>query len=390
MSPVKSAPVDKSRVRVAALYAGGFLGPLGGAMTTSVLPEVGGDFGISAGAAAATLTGYLVPFALLMLISGTLGERWGARRTVRIAYAVYVLASALCAVSWSFPVLMGGRAVQGAANAFTTPLLLAAIAAVTPKARLGRALGVFASTQAAGQTSAPLLGGLAAEASWRWAFVGAAVVAGALAVVGLPADLPRDAARPRLRSAWRARTLRPAAVGFVAWGCLGGLSFLVALRLGDSFGLSAGQRGLVLTGFGLVGIFTARLTGWSIDRFGARRWAVVGAAVGGVLLVGVGVLPSVVAVGLSWAAAGAFSQAVVVGLNALVLSSDEANRGGSVSVVQSLRFLGGAVSPVAFVPLYHLDPVSAFLVPAGLVLTVPPVLLLSRRSRPWPEPGRRG
>ncbi|MFD1151236.1 MFS transporter, partial [Saccharothrix hoggarensis] len=153
----------RGRVRLAALYAGGFLGPFGGAMTSSVLPEVGADFGVSAGSAAATLTGYLVPFALLMLVSGTLGERWGARRTVRIAYGGYVVASLLCAVAWSFPVLMGGRALQGAANAFTTPLLLAAIAAVTPQARLGRALGVFASMQAAGQTSAPLLGGLAAE-----------------------------------------------------------------------------------------------------------------------------------------------------------------------------------------------------------------------------------
>ena len=371
----------RARVRVAALYAGGFLGPFGGAMTASVLPEVGGDFEVSAGTAAATLSGYLLPFALLMLVSGTLGERWGARRTVRVAYAVYVLASVLCAVAWSFPVLMGGRALQGAANAFTTPLLLAAIAAVTPKVRLGRALGIFASMQSAGQTSAPLLGGLAAEASWRWAFVGAAVVAGVLAVVGLPADPPRDARRPRLRSAWRPRTLRLAAVGFVGWGCLGGVSFLVALRLGDSFGLGAGQRGLVLTGFGLVGICTARLTGWAIDRFGARWCALSGAVVGGVLLVGVGVVPSVVAVGALWAAAGAFSQAVIVGLNALVLSSDDANRGGSVAVVQSLRFMGGAASPVAFVPLYHLDPVSAFLVPAGLVLAVPPVLLLGRPAR---------
>ncbi|MEU4442192.1 MFS transporter [Actinosynnema sp. NPDC050801] len=381
------------RVRLAALYAGGFLGPFGGAMTSSVLPEVGADFGVPAGSAAATLTGYLVPFALLMLVSGTLGERWGARRTVRVAYAVYVVASVLCAVSWSFPVLLGGRAVQGAANAFTTPLLLAAIAAVTPKARLGRALGVFASMQAAGQTTAPLLSGFAAEASWRWAFVGAAVVAAALAVVGLPADPPRGSERPRLRSAWRGRTPRLAAAGFVAWGCLGGLSFLVALRLGDSFGLGAGQRGSVLTGFGLVAIFTARLTGWSIDRFGARWCAVAGAAVGGVLLAGVGVLPSVVAVGVLWAVAGATSQAVTVGLTALVLSADGGNRGGSVSVVQSLRFLGASVSPVAFVPLYHADPVSAFLVPAALVSVVPPVLLLhrgrsgrGRRGSPAPAP----
>lgn len=366
------------RVRTAALYTGGFLGPFGGAMTSSVLPEIGADFGVSAGAAAATLTGYLVPFALLMLVSGTLGERWGARRAVLVAYGVYVLSSVLCAVAWSLPLLLAGRAVQGAANAFTTPLLLAIIAGVTPRARLGRALGLFASMQAVGHTSAPLLGGLAAEASWRWAFVGAAAVAGVLAVVGLPAEAARGGARPRLRSAWRPRTLRLAAVGFVGWGCLGGVSFLVALRLGDSFGLGAGQRGLVLTGFGVVGIFTARVNGWLIDRVGARWCALSGAVVGGVLLACVGVLPSLPAVGALWAAAGAFSQAVVVALNALALSGDHDNRGGAVSVVQSLRFLGGALAPMAFVPLYHADPLTAFLVPAVLVSTVPPVLLLCR------------
>ncbi|NUT96527.1 MAG: MFS transporter [Saccharothrix sp.] len=364
------------RLAVAGLYAGGFLGPFGGAMTSSVLPEIGADFGISAGSAATTLTGYLLPFAGFMLVSGTLGERWGARRTVRTAYVVYTAASALCAVSWTFPLLIGARALQGAANAFTTPLLLASIAAITPQHRLGRALGVFASMQAAGQTSAPLVGGLAAEASWRWAFVGAALVAAALAAAGLPADPPRQE-KPRLSSAWRPAVLRLAVVGFVGWGCLGGLSFLVALRLGDEFGLGSGQRGLVLTGFGVVSILTARLTGWLIDHVGARRCVLLGAVVGAGLLALVGVLPSLVAVGALWAVAGAFSQQVIVGLNAVVLRGD--NRGGAVSVLQSFRFLGGAVSPMAFVPLYHLDPTSAFLVPAALVAAVAPPLVVAGR-----------
>ncbi|MBB5954142.1 MFS family permease [Saccharothrix tamanrassetensis] len=362
------------------MYAGGFLGPFGGAMTSSVLPEIGGDFQVSAGTAATTLTGYLLPFAGFMLVSGTLGERWGARRTVRIAYVVYVVASVLCAVSWSFPVLIGGRALQGAANSFTTPLLLAAIAAVTPKERLGRALGMFASMQAVGQTSAPLVGGFAAEASWRWAFVGAAVVAALLALTGLPADPPKSAQPPKLRSAWRPETLRLAAVGFVGWGCLGGVSFLVALRLGDDFGLGAGERGLVLTGFGVVGIVAARLTGWMIDRVGPRRCVLLGTTVGAVLLALIGVLPSLVAVGALWAVSGAFSQAMIVGLNALVLGDDGGNRGGAVSVLQSLRFLGGAASPMAFVPLYHLNPMTAFLTPAALVLLLPPGLLWRRKK----------
>ena len=59
---------------------------------------------------------------------------------------------------------------------------------------------------------------------------------------------------------------------------------------------------------------------------------------------------------LAWALTGAASQGVLVSINALVLQSDNANRGGSVSVVQSLRFMGAAVAPLAFVPLYQAHP----------------------------------
>jgi hypothetical protein len=101
---------------IAALYAGGFLGPFGGAMTSSILPEIGASFDRSAGSAASTLTYYLVPFAVLMLASGTFAQRWGPQRTVRIAYIAYAVASLLAASSWTFEVLLTSRALQGAAN----------------------------------------------------------------------------------------------------------------------------------------------------------------------------------------------------------------------------------------------------------------------------------
>ncbi|WP_245821716.1 hypothetical protein [Lentzea waywayandensis] len=64
------------RLARAGLYAGALIGPFGGAITTSILPEIGASFGRSAGSAASTLTYYLVPFAVLMLASGTLAQRW--------------------------------------------------------------------------------------------------------------------------------------------------------------------------------------------------------------------------------------------------------------------------------------------------------------------------
>lgn len=358
-----------------ALYAGGFIGPFAGGITTTMLPELGAEFGVSAEAASMSLTAYLVPFAILMLFSGTLGARWGAERAVRAAYVVYVVASAVCALSGDFGVFLGARAVQGAANAFTTPLLLAAVAAANPAERLGRALGWFASLQAAGQTSAPLLGGLAAEVHWEWAFWAVAGVAAMLAVAGVPGTAKAEAEvqRVRMRSAWRADTLWAAVVALAAWASLGGLSFLVAFRAEDTFGLGAGERGLLLTGFGVMGIVSARFVGFGIDRIGARKAALIGAGVGAVVVAGIGVMPWVVAVGALWALGGVAAQLIMVSLNTLVLSGDGENRAGAISVVQAGRFFGASLSPPVFTPIYQALPAAGFLAPAILLAVLAPV-----------------
>ncbi|MFZ0157662.1 MAG: MFS transporter, partial [Kineosporiaceae bacterium] len=148
------------------LYAGGLLGPFGGAMVTTMLPELAGGLDTSLATAASSLTVYLVPFAAIMLVSGTLAEHWGRARTIRLAYLGYAAASAVCVLAPAAPMFLTGRAMQGAANAFTTPLLVAAISDVVPRPSLGRALGHFGGWQAAGQAFAPLVGGLAAAADY--------------------------------------------------------------------------------------------------------------------------------------------------------------------------------------------------------------------------------
>jgi MFS family permease len=361
------------RLRIAALYTGGLLGPFGGAMTTSMLPELGSAYDVSLGAATQSVTAYLVPLAVLMLVSGTLGERYGRGRTVVVGYAVYTAAALACAVAPTYDLFLVARAVQGGANAFTTPLLLASLASAVPAARLGATLGTFASLQAIGQTSSPLVGGLAAEVDWRWAFVGVAVVSAVLGSIGLPR--PAGAVRPaegaaRLRSLWHADVGRLVAVAAVAWACLGGLSFLVAVRAEQDFGLSSAERGLLLTGFGFVGLVGGRYAGRAIDRFGARRCALAGSAAGGVLVSLCAFWTPAVVLGVGWAACGVASQLVLVSLNSLGLSVVPENRGGAISLVQAFRFGGGATAPVAFLPLYHLAPAAGFVVPGMLLIIV--------------------
>ena len=376
---IRGARPDR-RLALAGLYAGAFIGPFGGGVTVAMLPELGTSYGVTPGDVAVSVTAYLLPFAALQVVSGTLGERWGAQRTVRVAYVAYTAASLLCALAPTLAVFLGGRALQGAANAFTTPLLFAALASTVPPERLGRALGWFGSLQAAGQTSAPLVGGLAAEFDWRWAFAVSAVVSAALAVVGIPGTHERPERPPSLRTAWRRDVLRVGLVAAVGWGCVSGLSFLVALRLEDAFALSAGTRGLVLTGLGVAGLVTARLVGSGADRIGPRRSVLIGAAVGVAVLVGVGLAPTVGLVAAAWALGGVSTQLVLVGVNLLVLRSSPVNRGGSMSLVQAIRFGGGSLAPVVFTPLYGVAPAGAFLL-AAVVVAVGIPLALPRPQR---------
>jgi len=220
---------------------------------------------------------------------------------------------------------------------------------------------------------------------WRFAFVGVAVVAALLAVVGLPArPLPTaDEPRARLRDAWSGPVLRLGLVAGLGWSALGGLSFLVALRVDDAFALGAGLRGALLTAFGVAGLLTARLVGAGVDRLGPRFMVRTGALVGAVLITALGFLPSAVAVAAAWAAAGAAAQLVLVGVNALVLRSTSG--GGGVSVVQALRFLGAALAPAVFLGPYHLAPAAGF--GLGGVVLVAAALLVPRRRAAVPEPG---
>ncbi|MDV7197606.1 MFS transporter [Rhodococcus kroppenstedtii] len=377
----------RASLRVAALYAGGFLGPFGGGVVASMLPEIGGDLGVTPGTASSSLTAYLLPFAAVMLVSGTLGARWGRVRTVRCAYALYAVSSLACALAPTLGLLLGARAIQGVANSFTTPLLLAALAAVTPRERLGRVLGTFGACQAAGQTSAPLVGGLSAELDWRLAFVILAVVSVALGAAGLPGDVDADDASEqgapagRLRDALTLPVLRVATIAFLGWGALGGLSFLVAFRGEDTFGLTAAQRGLLLTVFGVAGILTARRSGGLIDRWGARRTIVLAAPLGAAAVLVAGTVDLLLVVALVWAAAGVASQMILVGVNTAVLGSSGANRGGAVSVVQSFRFFGAAAAPLALTPLYAVHPHVAFVVPALLLAVAAPLLVLRGTAR---------
>ena len=68
------------------LYLGGFLGPFGTMMVISIYPELRESFNASTQAVNWAFSGYMIPFALLLTVSGTIGERFGRRRVIRATF----------------------------------------------------------------------------------------------------------------------------------------------------------------------------------------------------------------------------------------------------------------------------------------------------------------
>lgn len=341
------------------LYAGGFLGPFAGAMTAVMLPELARGLGTSVNSAALAVSWYMVPFAACMLFSGTLATRWGEARVVRWAFAAYVAASLVCVSASSLTPFLLGRAAQGAANAFTTPLLISMLMALCPPARRGHSMGVYASMQAAGVAFAPVVGGLAAAVDYRWAFALTALAAGLLAVV-MPQVRPVTAQGTMTsRARWAAlanRALaRACAIGFTLQVAATGITLLIALLALDRFGLDPAARGLVATGFGVAGLLTGSFSGRLADRIGLRTVGVASMALlgGGVALAGVA--PWLWLLVAATAAAGAGNTGARVLTQSLAVRSTPANSSGATSVMLSVQFLGGAVAPAA-IPFYQHAP----------------------------------
>lgn len=334
------------------MHAGGLLGPLGAGIVSPMLPDIAHSLGTSIGIAGSALTFYFVPFALVQLVSGTLGERWGVRRTVRAAYLAYVLSSLLCAVAPGPVLFLTGRALQGAANAFISPLLVAGLTVLVPRARLSRTIGVFGSFQAAGQSLAPVVGSATSIQSWRWAFVLVAAVSVLLACAPPPGAARPGATAPGWRSLFTRRMGWLSLAAMATYLGAAGLPFLVALYAERRMGVPVDATGVLLLGFGVAGLALATVWGMACERFGASRAGAAGMAASAILIAA---LPHTGVPWLlvtAWTGAGAASTLSVVAVQNIAAREVPANTGGALSVISAFRFTGAAIAPVALLPLF--------------------------------------
>ena len=114
---------------------------------------------------------YLLAYAVPLLITGRLGDRFGPKNIYLIGLVIFTLSSLACGLSTSLGMLVAFRAVQGLGAAFMTPQTMAVITRTFPPERRGAAMGLWGATAGVATLVGPLLGGLLVDAfGWEWIF----------------------------------------------------------------------------------------------------------------------------------------------------------------------------------------------------------------------------
>ena len=169
-------------------------------MVNVALPAIQRDLGGGLALQQWVVDAYLLTLGSLLLVGGSLGDLFGARRLFLIGIISFGLTSVLCAAAPDGTLLILGRGLQGVTGAILTPAGLAVIAATFSGEERGAAIGSWTAWTGIAFVIGPLVGGwLVTHASWRWVFiinVPFAIATAALVAYAVPKQAPNpDRAR---------------------------------------------------------------------------------------------------------------------------------------------------------------------------------------------------
>jgi EmrB/QacA subfamily drug resistance transporter len=171
-SPDLRMGTTRGRWVVAAAVLGSGVAFLDGTVVNAALPAISRDLHADLGDLQWVLTGYLLTLGSLLVLGGSLGDRYGRRRVFQLGLVGFAATSLLCAVAPDTGSLIAARCVQGAAAALLVPNSLAIVSASFHVDDRGRAIGAWSGLGGIATALGPFLGGwLIDSVSWRWVFV---------------------------------------------------------------------------------------------------------------------------------------------------------------------------------------------------------------------------
>ncbi|HEX8769394.1 MAG TPA: DHA2 family efflux MFS transporter permease subunit, partial [Acidimicrobiales bacterium] len=328
----------KARWVLAATVLGSGVAFLDGTVVNVALPTIGRDLHTSMAGLQWTLDAYLVTLSALLLLGGSLGDRFGRRRMFVVGLAGFTVASLLCGLAPTAGFLVVARAVQGVGGALLVPGSLAIISSTFHPDDRGRAIGAWSGLAGIASALGPFLGGwLIGAASWRLIFLinvplaamavwvtlrhvpetrsadsrpldvpgavlvtigltgisyaaiehngAASIVAGALGTAAIVAFLllERASSHPMLPlGVFRSRQFTGANLTtFAVYAGLGGALFLVVLRLQVSLGYGALEAGASLVPFTVLMLLVSPAAGQLGQHIGPRLPMTVGPLLAG-------------------------------------------------------------------------------------------------------------
>ncbi|MCL2483650.1 MAG: MFS transporter [Propionibacteriaceae bacterium] len=298
------------------------------------------------------VSAYALGYAISALVGGPLSDRADRRIILLVGLAGFVVFTAACAATWDFWSLFIARLLAGAAAAFVTPQIWAAIPVLVSPSQIIKTMGAATAGLSIAQVAGIPIGSLLSTLDWRWPFLaisGAAMILLIVLAILFPRVRPAGAPHGHLFSPYRSvASSRPLVLSLVAYfifqtGNFTGLSF-IATWLAEDF--HATQITISITmmiigcGNAIGSLFGAPL----IQRLGPARSLMTGLICLGGCYVACSVAPALaVAVGILTCAmlVGGFVFPVL--MNQLQAQTDVA-RGTVSSLSNTAMYLGTTIA----------------------------------------------
>jgi DHA2 family multidrug resistance protein len=148
-----------------------FMQVLDTSIANIALPHIAGNLSATTDEATWVLTSYLVSNAIILPMTGWLGNHFGRKRVFISCIGMFTFSSVLCGMSLNLPMLILARILQGAGGGAMVPIAQAILLESFPVAKRGVAMATFALAIIVAPIIGPTLGGwITDNYSWRWIF----------------------------------------------------------------------------------------------------------------------------------------------------------------------------------------------------------------------------
>ena len=358
---------------------------MGIGLVDPILPTLAGKLHATPSQVELLFTSYLVVTAVMMLVTGWVSSRIGAKRTLIAGLVLIVLFAALAGASGGINGIVGFRAGWGLGNALFIATSLAVIVSSASGGFAG-AIILYETALGVGIASGPILGGELGGVSWRGPFFGVSVLM-AISLVATAVLLPKTPPPARKESisepikALRHRSLATTSiVGLLYnWGFFTMLGYAPFLMKP----ITPQQLGLVFCGWGiLVAIFAIWVAPWLKGRLGTANTLygnfVLLAADLAVIGIWHGSRTAVIAAVI---VSGAFIGVNNTLVTTAVMSIAPVERPVASATYGFVRFIGGGLAPfVAGKLVEHFDARLPFVIGAAAVVAAALVLRTVHRA----------